>query len=105
MDDWYDLSMDQVIQLEAKMFKEAENKLATAKNDPNSNNNNTASAEDNDNDDDDEEGNISFHIMYGYSDYRYRDRDIDIDIVLYPIDSHHLSISLFHCIIDLSIQL
>ncbi len=59
MDDWYDLSMEQVIQLEAKMFKEAENKLATAKNDPeaNSNNNNTASTEDND--DDDEEGNTS----------------------------------------------
>jgi len=56
MDDWYDLSMEQVIQLEAKMFKEAENKLATAKNDPeaNSNNNNTASSTE-DNEDDDEE--------------------------------------------------
>jgi len=50
LDDWFDLTMEQVIQLEAKMFREAEAKLSNA---PNTNdNNNTNSNDDNDEDED-----------------------------------------------------
>jgi len=54
MNDWFDLTMEEVIEQETKMFKEAENKLANKPNDPTTDNNNSPAEDDGS----DEEDNI-----------------------------------------------